>query len=85
MTPRKRRRDRGAPEAQYPIGSALGSPENAERVAVGLAIVDFGELSDRERQLVISTARVFSGYVFDLEEQVSQMQERLLEMVRMWG
>jgi hypothetical protein len=81
--PRKRRRDRS--KVEYPSGSALGSVVNAEKLALGVATVAVGELTERDQVIVYELAHYFSGAIADLEQVNEQLHERLMEMVRIYG
>lgn len=78
----RRRRDRTAYHAP---NSVFGDPVQSERLAIANAVSLVGELTERERMLVIETQRLYSGRVFDLEGAVDELTAKLLEMYRVAG
>jgi hypothetical protein len=81
-----RRRDRQPPT------SVFGSVTNAEAVALSVATMTVGPLTERERKVSIALAHFWAGRVLDLESWNSELAEqnemltvRLLECVRLWG
>lgn len=83
-----RRRDR---ERQPPT-SVFGSITNAEAVALAVATMTVGPLTERERKVSIELAHFWAGRVLDLEEwnaelaaQNEQLTVRFMEMIRLYG
>jgi hypothetical protein len=78
-----RRRDR---VAGYPwAGSALGNPHNAEKLAIGVATVTVGELTERERRIAVELSHLFSGAIADLEDANDQLTELVMDLRRRVG
>jgi hypothetical protein len=79
-------RRRGRRASDYPqTSSTLGNPESAERLALAMGIALVGELTERDRVLIIETTRIFSGRIFDLETENARLNDLILELRRLIG
>jgi hypothetical protein len=60
--------------------SVFGNPQNIERVAVAIAEVEIGPLSQTERRIAISVAQFFAGAILDGESQRDELARQVLDL-----
>lgn len=80
-----RRRDRLGYRGDA-IPSPLGLPTTAERLAIVEGTAALGrELTAAESKCCIACAHLFSSHIMTQDEQIQELQAKLLEIHRRWA
>jgi hypothetical protein len=81
----RRRGRRASDRVEYPSIGVLADPTSVERLALGIATMTVGELTERERRIAVELAHTFSSWLLDMREANDDLTERLLEIIRVYG